>query len=347
MSNLTTLLKDIIHSFGKYLNKHPNVKEFPEQLITEYRERFHSFWTDNFQDEINKWCGSGLKGLFFGSVVGGDLALYVYRFGAIFDKLILREPLSKVLFLAPYKTSRGFYEEMIGYLGVIMALEPWIEKEIVYLHPPFYLMDDKMRTTILRTIECYYTDEVFREVALTCPDRKFGRKKMIETYQEIFTRVFNPYYIDLNGGIHLFTQEYIIRAMAQDIVTAIILAQKIGAIPVTCLERHARLLYCVDNAKMRERISVDIPSGLGKYDAYVIRNRDNFSQFRRHLKSLLFEEERKEGSDKLVEELSISLPKISKERAFLYNISSPDLVERDMKYLKLPFESAYNWKNSG
>lgn len=337
---LLAVLREVVNAFGEYLRTHPEASSFPQSLIAEQRAVVQTFWEDFGSSEINAWSDKpGVNALVFGTVVGRDLALYVHRFGAVFDRVIMQDPLSKVFLLATQQTPQGLFDELVPYLNVVLQLEEWMKREIVYFHPPFFLLDKPCRTRIIDLASQYCDNAGFRSAALTCPDRRLSATKMVAKYEKVFTHCFSPYFIDLQGGIRRFTEEYIVRTMAQVVATTQVLAATTGAIPVTSLERHLRL-FCY-SAKQPLRVTpIKIPLGLEDHDGFQLRQLHDTAQIRRLLQSLLIagSEHATKGCEKLNKPASISGSEINTTDTLLYEAYILPL-QQALLCLKVPFLS--------
>lgn len=325
------LIKDAIREFGGYLNKRPNSREFPREIVWQFEDRLERYWEKQLPAEFRVWSRPCLKGIFFGSMVGSDLSLYVDRFIGLFDILLIREPLSKIFLLASVKTPRGFYEELVSYLNVLISIEDWLKSGIVRLYPPFYLLGDPLHRDILISVDSSLRDRHFIKLALSCPDRGIKGRKLLQYYESIFRHYFNPHYLDLSGGISSYTKDYILRTMAQDVSTALYLSRDAGALPITCLGRHLKvMLYRCGKSRQS---SINLPVFTNTRPTLSDYWDPGYTKFRNHLKSILTD-------TKAISDISVSRrcfkpgAPISFQQAVLYRNDSNIPI-----CLKLPFYS--------
>lgn len=272
MNSYSKIVRKTIIDFGGYIHSNPDINQFPEELILSHRSMYHSYWNNTCFSIDNKITEKDLVGICFGTLTGTDLSDYAKRYRFYFDKLLLRDPISKLLFMYQCKKPNGFYIEMVTYLNVMIDLIDLIDSGKVIVYPPFYLMIDSIRLNVVNSVERLCCDDIFRDIALTFTDRMFSREKTKEEYKKIFSFFFCANHIDLYGGINLFTDDYIVKTIAQDILTAIVLADITEGTLVSSLRRTTNILSYIYGSKIEKKYDISIPSGLEK-----INNIDSIS----------------------------------------------------------------------
>ncbi len=241
MKSILPVLQDMIADFGGIINNDINAN-FPQKLINKHKLKLFSFWEENIEDYINHWLSLNFKTIVFGSLIATDLSLHANQMSKYFKTILIREPFSKIFLLEPYKTTYGIRMEIIAYLNVIIEIENLISKGNVFLYPPIFLMPPQIKSKILKTVGRLCNNDIFKSLALTCPDRKFNQTDSMQYYNNNFIKIFDQKFIDLSGGLSSFTSDYIIKTMAHDVAYLIHLSSEINALPIVCLERHWQIL---------------------------------------------------------------------------------------------------------
>jgi len=255
--NIAVLISETIEVFGDYLAKNPTVQSYPEVLVAIYRDKFHCFWQKNFNCCAENWARSDqIKGVSLGTIVATDIALYAKKYQPFCETLFIRDPFTKLLQLGSLKTSYGLFLEMSVYLNTFVEIESLIHEGFIQIYPPFYLFDEGSKSTIINYAELMYQNSQLQEIALTCQDRHLKPGALLEYYRLLFHKLFNDAHMCLAGGDAVFTRDYIVRTMCQDVLTAYYLARKINAIPVTCIARHEALLKAFFNEFSVEPIQI-------------------------------------------------------------------------------------------